>query len=116
MLGQDVNSTPAVPPGLVLAYPLMRTTIRGSLITEDLLRLAYCKFCSPSGVHSLPALMLPSHHRQLSQNKVVGSYSLSFNGLTNYYTKVFYMSTHFFNVGSVNLHSENFIHKELTNL
>ena len=80
---------------MVHLYPLMRTIIRGSLITEDLLRLTYCKFCSPSGVHSLPVRLLPSHHRQLSHNRVVGSYSLSFNGLIDYYTKVFYMSTTF---------------------
>ena len=85
-----------MPPGLVLTYPLMRTIIRRSLITEDLLRLTYCNFCSPSGVHSLPVLLPPSHRRRLSQNKIVGSYSLSFNGLIDYYTKVFFLSTIFF--------------------
>ena len=81
---------------MVLAYPLMRTIIRGSLITEDLLRLAYCQFCSPSGVHSLPVSLPPSHRRRLSQNEVVGSYSLSFNGLTDYYIDPLKLSTVFF--------------------
>ena len=80
-------------PAWYRSYPLMRTIIRGSLITEDLLRLAYCKFCSPSGVHSLPVRLLPSHRRQLSHNRIVGSYSLSFNGLNYYYNRSKELST-----------------------
>ena len=75
---------PAVPPGLapnrapscVLSYAdlWLRRVISVSHTQVSL-------FCSPSEVHSLPALLPPSHRRRLSVKKVNGKYSLFLNGL-----------------------------------
>ena len=83
---------PAVPPGLapnrapscVLSYAdlWLRRVVSVSHTQVPL-------FCSPSEVHSLPALLPPSHRRRLSVKKVNGKYSLFLNGLAKNSTPAF---------------------------
>ena len=88
---RDRSTTPAVPPGLVSwGYPLSAYCHMPILITEYLLRLAYCMFSSPSEVHSAAFPVPRSHHPGLSETFPSAYYSSStvFNNLPHIFSAV----------------------------